>query len=101
KAFVISGCYGMGDPLAPTLRRNGGEQRRGEASPAHNCLKLPPRSGIFDTPRSSELKKRPLQPSHMTNSYLNSFAVLIIRMIPFLEIQEKVFMRVVFTGGNT
>jgi len=43
KAFVISGCYGMGDPLAPTLRRSGGEQRRGEASPANNCLKSPGR----------------------------------------------------------
>jgi len=33
----------MGDPLAPTLRRSGGEQRRGEESPAHNCLKSPGR----------------------------------------------------------
>ena len=43
KAFVISGGYGMGDPLAPTFRRNVGEQRRGEASPAHNRLKSPGR----------------------------------------------------------
>jgi hypothetical protein len=35
EAFVISGSYRVGDPLAP-LRRSG-EQWRGEASPAHRA----------------------------------------------------------------
>jgi hypothetical protein len=36
EAFVISGCYEMGDPLAPSEARGTG---RGEASPVRNASK--------------------------------------------------------------